>query len=186
MKPGDEVVVSGIFSSAHEAADTSQIAFGYEWDDISVYLSIGEARIIEPGDPVPTPGALTQLGPPPARSVPIGMKFALIPAGEFLMGSDKNKAYSDNPTHLVRITRPFYLGIHEVTQGEYQAVMGEKPSYYTGSDDLPVERVSWLDAVKFCNKLSERNRWNPTIASMGASGHHRWRQRLPTAHRGRG
>ena len=54
----------------------------------------------------------------------------------------------------VRITRPFYLGVTEVTQGQYRAVTGQNPSHFKGSDDLPVEQVSWNDAIAFCNKLS--------------------------------
>ena len=88
----------------------------------------------------------------------LGMKLVLIPAGEFLMGSSKDP---DNyardpevPQHRVRITRPFYLGVTEVTQGQYRAVTGQSPSNFKGSDDLPVEQVSWDDAVNFCNALS--------------------------------
>ena len=67
----------------------------------------------------------------------------------------------------MRITRPFYLGVTEVTQAQYEAVMGNNPSWFAatggGKDKVagqstgqhPVESVSWLDAVKFCNKLSE-------------------------------
>jgi formylglycine-generating enzyme required for sulfatase activity len=82
-----------------------------------------------------------------------------IPAGTFLMGSsDEDKeAYPDEaPQHGVRIGKPFYLGVTEVTQRQYQAITGENPSHFKGSDDLPVEQVSWLDAVKFCNQLSSR------------------------------
>ena len=82
----------------------------------------------------------------------------------------------------MRITRPFYLGVTEVTQGQYQAVMGDNPSYFKGSDDLPVEQVSWSDAVKFCNKLSEREDRKPcyriegnTVTIAGGNGY-----RLPT------
>ncbi len=64
----------------------------------------------------------------------------------------------EQPQHTVKISRPFYLGTHQVTQGQYQAVMGNNPSHFKGSDDLPVENVSWLDAVEFCNKLSERGK----------------------------
>ena len=78
--------------------------------------------------------------------------------------------------------RPFYLGIHEVTQGQYQAVMGDNPSHFKGSDDLPVENVSWLDAVTFCNKLSEREKRTPfyridgtEVTLVGGNGY-----RLPT------
>jgi formylglycine-generating enzyme required for sulfatase activity len=101
----------------------------------------------------------------------IGMTFELIPAGEFLMGSpdnDKGAEKHEKPQHRVRITRPFYLGAYEVTQAQYEAVMGNNPSYFSASgngsdrvvagqstDRHPVENVSWLDAVKFCNKLGE-------------------------------
>jgi formylglycine-generating enzyme required for sulfatase activity len=94
----------------------------------------------------------------------IGMTLVLIPAGEFLMGSpeaDRDAQDDERPQHPVRITRPFYLGATEVTQGQYRALMGENPSFFKGSDDLPVERVSWNDAIEFCNKLSEREGLKP-------------------------
>ncbi len=85
------------------------------------------------------------------------MKFVLIPAGEFLMGSPESEEYreDDEQQHRVRITKPFYLGVHEVTQEQYQRVMGENPSEFKGAN-LPVEQVSWEDAVEFCRKLSEK------------------------------
>ncbi len=67
---------------------------------------------------------------------------------------------SEKPQHRVRITRPFYLGVHEVNQAEYLSVMGENPSFFSakgrGQDRVagrstaryPVENVSWLDAVQ--------------------------------------
>jgi formylglycine-generating enzyme required for sulfatase activity len=88
----------------------------------------------------------------------IGMKFVLIPAGEFLMGSpdtDKDAFDNEKPQHRVQITRPFYLGATEVTQGQYRAATGKTPSHFQGSDDLPVEQVSWNDAIAFCDKLNE-------------------------------
>jgi formylglycine-generating enzyme required for sulfatase activity len=112
-------------------------------------------------EPAPPSRKTQPPSPQPTRewTNSIGIKFALIPAGTFLMGStdaDEDAWYDEKPQHEVRITRPFYLGVHEVTQGQYQAVMGQNPSQFKGSDDLPVERVSWLDAIRFCNKLSER------------------------------
>ena len=87
----------------------------------------------------------------------IGMKFNLIPAGEFLMGSpedDPDKSSKETPQHRVRITKPYYLGVYEVTQGEYQKVMGKNPSEFKGLT-RPVEQVSWEDATEFCRKLSQ-------------------------------
>ena len=83
----------------------------------------------------------------------IGMRFVLIPPGEFMMGS--NKANDEKPPHLVRITRPFYLGVFPVTQAEYQAVTGQNPSRAAGNPAHPVEQVSWDDAVACAKKLSQ-------------------------------
>jgi formylglycine-generating enzyme required for sulfatase activity len=89
-----------------------------------------------------------------------GIKLKRIPAGKFQMGSSravyKDAADDELPRHDVRITRAFYLGVTEVTQGQYQSVMGNNSSKFKGSDDLPVEFVSWLDALQFCNTLSVR------------------------------
>jgi formylglycine-generating enzyme required for sulfatase activity len=111
----------------------------------------------------------------------IGMKFKLIPAGSFLMGATPDDTEADKderPQHKVTITRPFYLGVFEVTQYEYRQVMAENPSHFKDSELLPVEEVSWLDAVKFCNKLSERERRRPhykidgeTVTVLGGNGY---------------
>ena len=87
----------------------------------------------------------------------IGMKFKKIPAGSFMMGSpedEKGRDDDEGPRHKVIISRPFYIGVYEVTQKQYEKVMGKNPSEYKGSY-RPVEEVSWNDAKKFCEKLSE-------------------------------
>jgi formylglycine-generating enzyme required for sulfatase activity len=91
----------------------------------------------------------------------IGMKLVLIPAGEFIMGSPENQTDRDDgeTQHRVRITKPYYLGMYEVTQAEYEQVMGTNPSSFTsvsGQDTnrFPVEQVSWEDTMEFCRKLS--------------------------------
>jgi eukaryotic-like serine/threonine-protein kinase len=88
----------------------------------------------------------------------IGMKLVLIPAGEFMMGSpegDSSRFSDEQPQHLVRITKAYYLGVTEVTQTQYERVMGTNPSKFKGAQ-LPVEMVPWEDAVEFCRKLSEK------------------------------
>jgi len=101
----------------------------------------------------------------------IGMKLTLIPAGEFTMGSPEDEVerfrrfdrrFKDEALHPVRISRPFYMGACEVTQEQYQRVMGANPSYFSKSgragsvnNGFPVERVTWEDAVEFCRRLSE-------------------------------
>ena len=83
----------------------------------------------------------------------IGTKFALIPAGEFIMGSEDFDW--SKPVHTVKIRTPFYLGIYPVTQREWNAIMGNNPSKFNGND-LPVESVSWNEVQDFIKKLNEK------------------------------
>ncbi|MBT4864747.1 MAG: SUMF1/EgtB/PvdO family nonheme iron enzyme [Planctomycetaceae bacterium] len=126
----------------------------------------------------------------------VKLTMVLIPPGEFQMGSSQEEtdelhksieyellpdAFRDEaPQHRVRITKPFYLAAHEVTQEQYENVTGENPSHHSSSGAgkeavagqttkrLPVEMVSWLDAVSFCNKLSERKKRSPGYEIFGA------------------
>jgi formylglycine-generating enzyme required for sulfatase activity len=96
------------------------------------------------------------LGVPVEVTNSIGMKLKLIPPGGFTMGSpdsDSDAFDYEKPQHTVRITKPSYLGVTEVTQEQFERVMGSNPSNFKGAL-LPVEQVSWEDAVEFCRKLS--------------------------------
>jgi uncharacterized protein (TIGR02996 family) len=99
----------------------------------------------------------------------IGMRFALIPPGGFLMGSradEEGRQTDEGPMHEVEISTAFYLGVFPVTQAQWQTVMGSNPSCFcaTGSgkhevegmstDDFPVERVSWEDVTEFLKTLA--------------------------------
>ena len=102
------------------------------------------------------------LSPRPTIANSLGMTFVEIPAGKFVMGAppaDKDKP-SDETPHDVEITRPFYLAATEVTQGQYQQVMGVNPSVLppAGTPDrqeYAVENVSWDEAAEFCRRLSK-------------------------------
>lgn len=83
----------------------------------------------------------------------IGMKFTLIPAGEFNMGSEEYD--SEKPVHKVKINNSFYLGTYLVTQREWKAVMGDNPSSVKGVK-LPVEKVSWFEVQEFIFNLNEK------------------------------
>jgi eukaryotic-like serine/threonine-protein kinase len=91
-----------------------------------------------------------------AMSNSIGMEFVFIPPGSFDMGSNNGEA-DEKPVHRVTIGQGFFMGKYEVTQGQWQALMGNNPSHFKGDENLPVEQVSWDDAQKFINKLNELN-----------------------------
>ena len=84
------------------------------------------------------------------------MEFVLIPAGSFQMGSDENSGDGDeSPIHPVTLTQPYYLGRYEVTQAQWEKIMGNNPSKFRG-DKLPVESVSWNDCQQFLAKLQQK------------------------------
>ena len=97
----------------------------------------------------------------------IGMKLVLIPKGAFMMGSPESEVrIADATQHEVTISKDYYLGLYEVTQAQYEKMMGKNPSRFQGdnlrgdslrrdSTNHPVEQVSWGDAVDFCKKLSD-------------------------------
>ena len=82
------------------------------------------------------------------------MEFVWIEAGVFQMGSDNGES-NERPVHEVEISEGFWLGKYEVTQGEWESVMGSNPSYYTGDSRRPVEQVSWNDVQAFIAKLND-------------------------------
>ena len=86
------------------------------------------------------------------------MTFAWIPPGTFLMGSPESEAerFEDEMQHRVTLSQGFYLGIHAVTQAQWQAVMGDNPSYFKGKN-RPVEQVTWEDCQEYLTKLSQRD-----------------------------
>jgi formylglycine-generating enzyme required for sulfatase activity/tRNA A-37 threonylcarbamoyl transferase component Bud32 len=85
----------------------------------------------------------------------LGMEFRLIQPGTFMMGSPENEAgrYRDETQHRVTLANAYYLGVYEVTQNDYQRIMGSNPSRFKG-DRHPVEQVSWEDATEFIKKLN--------------------------------
>ncbi len=87
----------------------------------------------------------------------INLDMVEIPAGSFKMGSpsgEKGRGGDEGPQHMVNVPA-FLMGKFEVTQEQYQQVMGSNPSYFKGAKH-PVEKVSWNDAVEFCKKLSQK------------------------------
>ncbi len=106
--------------------------------------------------------------------------LVFIPPGTFWMGSPTNEVGSDildpqieHPQTAVTISRGFWMGKYEVTQGEYQTVMGTNPSNFKGDTNRPVEMVSWFNATNYCGKLTQRERAAGRIATNSV-------YRLPT------
>jgi len=151
-------------------------------------LAIQLQRLPEPAAPAPPasppPSTVVSKPPEPAPKLPtapsgplptitnsIGMQLALIPAGQVLMGSsskvlDYDASDNEMPQHRVRITRPFYLGIYEVTQGQFRRFVEEtgytdgpkewQEQFRTQNDDHPGTYVNWQDAAEFCKWLSAK------------------------------
>ncbi|MCA9049621.1 MAG: formylglycine-generating enzyme family protein, partial [Planctomycetaceae bacterium] len=151
------------------------------------------------------------LGVPVEYTNSIGMKFRLIPPGEFMMGSTpeeieaaltvagedeawRERINSEAPQHKVVLTQPVYVGVTEVTQAQYERVMGTNPSHFSATGDgkeavanletgnHPVEMVSWNDASEFCAKLNQQEELKPfyfrsgeTVTPLDGTGY-----RLPT------
>lgn len=91
----------------------------------------------------------------------------LIDGGTFTMGSpsDEPERYADEVQHTVTVAS-FYMSPTEVSQAQYEAVMGENPSENQG-DDLPVENITWYDAIEYCNALSEAEGLAPCYTVSG-------------------
>ena len=102
--------------------------------------------------PVSRPGA------PKEIATKLGIEMVLIPAGEFIMGDDGGED-DEKPAHRVRVGA-FYVDKYEVTQKAYEQLMGRNPAKSKGPDK-PVEQVSWLGAVKYCNMRSLREGLTP-------------------------
>ncbi len=164
--------------------------------------SVERGNTPKPSDPKPAVAPFTaeqakkyqeewakHLGVPVEYTNSIGMKFRLIPPGEYLRGSPPEEIKAaiatrddegwrivcngEAPRHRVTLTQPFYLGVNETTQEEYEALVGKNPAHFSASgagrelvDGLttkrfPVESVSWYDAIDFCTKLSQREQFFP-------------------------
>ncbi len=139
------------------------------------------------------------LGVPVEFENKLGMKFRLIPPGEYTMGSTpaeieaalqvaggdarwRGHVQSEGPQHMVVLKQPVYMSVHEVTQKNYQAVMGTNPSFFAKpgpKKDLadkvaaidtvnhPVENVRWHDAAEFCIKLCQLENLKPFYGRAG-------------------
>ncbi|MCP4656898.1 MAG: SUMF1/EgtB/PvdO family nonheme iron enzyme, partial [bacterium] len=122
--------------------------------------------------PTPIPALLLEAGATWVEPG-IGMRFRYIPAGTFEMGSPPDEAdrvYYNEQQHQVRLSRGYWMGETEVTQGQWKALIGSNPSHFSScSEDNPVEAVSWFDAVSYANALSSKGGFEPCYEISGES-----------------
>ena len=113
-------------------------------------------------------------GTPNLPVEPIEVEMVWVADGSFQMGNpDSSAGWSDErPVHTVTLSG-FYMGRTEVTQAQYQTVMGTNPSNFNGNN-LPVEQVSWYDALVFCNKLSITEGLTPAYRINGSTDPSAW------------
>jgi formylglycine-generating enzyme required for sulfatase activity len=105
-----------------------------------------------------------------------GPRFVWLPAGAFTLGSpasEVDRQADEGPQTQVTLTRRFFMGRYDVTQGEYSSVIGSNPSYFGGDTNRPVEMVNWSEANNYCAQLTVRER---TAGRLPAG----WAYRLPT------
>lgn len=102
-------------------------------------------------------------------------EMVLVPAGTITMGDTRGGNHSaELPTHMVTLSS-FYMGKYEVTQGEYQAIMGSNPVHENGvGANYPVSNVSWYSAVKYCNLRSMNEGLNPVYSICGSTDPSFW------------
>ena len=104
-----------------------------------------------------------------AAAAEVNDGLVLLPGGTVTIGSpdSERQRQADETQHQVTLSA-FYVDPHEVTQKDYQAVMGTNPSHFRG-DNLPVEQVTWYDAVRYSNALSEKNGLTPAYQIDGTT-----------------
>jgi formylglycine-generating enzyme required for sulfatase activity len=115
--------------------------------------------------------AARDIEPVAAETVDVrGMRFHYIPAGEFSMGSpvDEEGRGRDENLHQVMLSRGYWIGETEVTQGQWTRLLTDRdnPSFFT-CEDCPVEDVSWNDAIAFVNALSVAESLPPCYTGTG-------------------
>jgi formylglycine-generating enzyme required for sulfatase activity len=87
-------------------------------------------------------------------NIPESLEMVFVKGGEFEMGSVDGGS-DEKPVHKVWVD-DFYIGKYPVTQGEYERVMGNNPSHFKGDPRLPVDKVTWHDAMEFCKRVGKR------------------------------
>lgn len=139
------------------------------WHALHSRETPSEILVGEPENLISWSGSKTEAPPPPSGEITaaqerlrnsLGMEFVRIPSGKFMMGipdqGNNVDTPPETPAHPVQITNDYWLGSTEVTKMQFQAVMEGSESAAEGDSDMPAVDVTWYEAVRFCQKLSER------------------------------
>lgn len=164
-RPGQSL--EGTFKSVRRRVRNNTGKKQIPWENTSL---LGDFYFVPPTEarpnPQPTPPEVSAQmlieddGPPgPPRIRVLGYEMVRFDPGSFIMGSPVSEGgrEDDEERHEVRLNRRFYIGVTEVTQALWLEVMGRNPSVFSAcGPTCPVEQVTWLDAVRFANKLSDK------------------------------
>jgi formylglycine-generating enzyme required for sulfatase activity len=150
------VNVTGAISNVYVVQATSELGQSNPWRSLAfVQLTRTNQLFIDTSRPAA--GHDRRMYRAHLQPTPTNMVF--IPANTFLMGSpvtESNRNTNEGPQTLVTLSRGFWIGRYEVTQGEYLAVTGTNPSEFPGDLNRPISSVSWTDATNYCSLLTER------------------------------
>ncbi len=169
---GDPIEYRWDFDTAQARTSTPQVQYAFAsigWYRVRVMLLRGD-RVVGTGS------LLVNI-----RTEPPVLSMVPIPAGSFVRGSLRGD-FLEQPLALVRISTPLLMSAYEITQAEWEQVMGTSPAYHRGAT-LPVESITWMDAVDFCNRLSVRAGLQPCYRIRGDTVDCDWNAtgyRLPT------
>ena len=173
------VTINGLPGDTNEIQSSRTLGEGAIW--IPLTNVVLTTSVLEWYDRISPPGATlfyraVWLGGAVGDRPTPGTRFVWLPAGQFMLGSPDNEQdrnSDEGPQTLVSLTHGFWMGRYEVTQGEYQSVMGSNPSAITGDTNRPVENVSWHDATNYCGRLTQQERAAGRLSAA-------WEYRLPT------
>ena len=157
-----ELYVTGPAGDDLEVQYANALAFGgaYQWVSLTNFV-LGTRPFVVVEESIPLAQmwffrVLAQAAPPPTPE-PDPARWARISPGTFTMGSPEteyDRSSDESPQTEVTLSRGFWVGRFEVTQGEYTAVVGTNYSTFTGDPNQPVEQVSWYDASNYCALLT--------------------------------
>jgi formylglycine-generating enzyme required for sulfatase activity len=148
------VNITGDLGTAYSVQSTADLAQTNSWSTVAfVKLTATNTLFVDTSAPATGSRFYRAL----LQTPPTNMVF--IPANTFIMGSPTNELHrqpNEGPQTTVTLSRAFWIGKYEVTQGEYLAVMNTNPSFFPGDLSRPISSVSWPDATNYCWTLTQQ------------------------------